>query len=265
MLVELRERVEDEAAVEGLRRVCVGDELARERLTRHGSVRSPAFALRYSARCANLRTYPCVRPSRPDPDANVRRRCGSGGSTSSPSRYRHAAGPFAMSGGRVSTEQDSTVVRLETDDGLVGYGESCVISPDYAPGYAGSTRAVLGLLAPAMLGLDPRQLGPRVRANGRRREGIQLREVGARHGLLGSLRAGDRDAGQRPARRHLPGGVPALHGRRDRRRRRRCAAAVVDARRGRLRPDPDQGRERAGARTSSGSGAAPRRSPEWRR
>ncbi len=71
--------------------------------------------------------------------------------------YRHADGPFAMSGGRVSTEQDSTVVRLETDDGLVGYGESCVISPDYAPGYAGSTRAVLRLLAAAVLGHDPRQ------------------------------------------------------------------------------------------------------------
>ena len=70
----------------------------------------------------------------------------------------HAAGPFAMSGGRVSTEQDSTVVRLETDDGLVGYGESCVISPDYAPGYAGSTRAILGLLARAVLGQDPRQV-----------------------------------------------------------------------------------------------------------
>jgi L-alanine-DL-glutamate epimerase-like enolase superfamily enzyme len=72
--------------------------------------------------------------------------------------YRHAAGPFTMSGGRVSTEQDSTVVRLETDDGLVGHGESCVISPDYAPGYAGSTRAILGLLAAAVLGEDPRQV-----------------------------------------------------------------------------------------------------------
>jgi len=71
-------------------------------------------------------------------------------------RYRHAGGPFAMSGGRVSTEQESTVVRVETDDGAVGFGEACVISPDYAPGYAPSTRAALGLLAPALLGADPR-------------------------------------------------------------------------------------------------------------
>ncbi len=73
-------------------------------------------------------------------------------------RYRHAAGPFAMSGGRVSTEQDGTVVRVENDDGLVGWGEACVISPDYAPGYGPSARAVLGLLARAVLGADPRQI-----------------------------------------------------------------------------------------------------------
>jgi cis-L-3-hydroxyproline dehydratase len=72
--------------------------------------------------------------------------------------YRHAAGPFAMSGGRISTEQDSTIVRVETDDGLVGFGESCVISPDYAPGYGPSTRAVLELLARAIMGTDPRQI-----------------------------------------------------------------------------------------------------------
>jgi len=73
-------------------------------------------------------------------------------------RYRHAAGPFTMSGGRVSTEQDATLVRLETDDGVVGWGEQCVIAPDYAPGYAGSTRAVLELLGRAVLGSDPRQV-----------------------------------------------------------------------------------------------------------
>ena len=72
-------------------------------------------------------------------------------------RYHHAAGPFVMSGGRVSTEQDGTVVRLETDDGLVGWGEQCVITPTYSAGYAPATQAVLGLLAPALLGADPRR------------------------------------------------------------------------------------------------------------
>ena len=73
-------------------------------------------------------------------------------------RYHHAAGPFAMSGGRVSTEQNGTVVRVETDDGLVGWGEQCVIAPNYGAGYAPTTQAVLGLLAPALLGADPRRI-----------------------------------------------------------------------------------------------------------
>lgn len=73
-------------------------------------------------------------------------------------RYHHAGGPFAVSGGRVSTEQDATVVRVETDDGLVGWGEQCVFTPSFLPGYGPATRAVLGLLAPAVLGADPRQV-----------------------------------------------------------------------------------------------------------
>jgi cis-L-3-hydroxyproline dehydratase len=73
-------------------------------------------------------------------------------------RYTHVDGPFVMSGGRVSTDQDATLVRVETDDGLAGWGESCVIAPDYAEGYAPSTRTVLGHLARALLGVDPRQV-----------------------------------------------------------------------------------------------------------
>ena len=63
-----------------------------------------------------------------------------------------------MSGGRVATEQDATVVRLETDDGLVGWGEQCVFSPNFLPAHGGGARATLGLLAPAVLGADPRQV-----------------------------------------------------------------------------------------------------------
>lgn len=63
-----------------------------------------------------------------------------------------------MSGGRVSTGQDGTIVRVETDDGLVGWGEQCVISPDYGEGHGPVTRAALALLAPALLGVDPRRV-----------------------------------------------------------------------------------------------------------
>jgi L-alanine-DL-glutamate epimerase-like enolase superfamily enzyme len=71
-------------------------------------------------------------------------------------RYTLAGGTFTMSGGRVATEQDSTVVRLETDDGLVGWGEQCVFSPNFLPAHGAAARSTLALLAPAVLGLDPR-------------------------------------------------------------------------------------------------------------
>jgi len=63
-----------------------------------------------------------------------------------------------MSGGRVSTDQDSTVVRVETNDGLVGWGEQCVFTPSFLPGYGPATRAALGIVAPAVIGADPRQV-----------------------------------------------------------------------------------------------------------
>ena len=63
-----------------------------------------------------------------------------------------------MSGGRVASEQDATVVRLDTDDGLVGWGEQCVFSPNFLPAHGGGARATLELLAPAVLGADPRQV-----------------------------------------------------------------------------------------------------------
>jgi len=71
-------------------------------------------------------------------------------------RYTHAGGAFALSGGRTAGEQDATVVRVETGDGLVGWGEQCVFIPSFLPGYGPSTRAVLEPLARAVLGSDPR-------------------------------------------------------------------------------------------------------------
>ena len=71
-------------------------------------------------------------------------------------RYTHAGHPFALSGGRGAAEQDATVVRVETEDGLVGWGEQCVFTPSFLPGYGPSTRAALESLGRAVLGLDPR-------------------------------------------------------------------------------------------------------------
>lgn len=53
---------------------------------------------------------------------------------------------------------DSTVVEVETDTGLKGYGECCPLGSAYLPAYAGGVRAGLAELAPKLIGRDPRDL-----------------------------------------------------------------------------------------------------------
>ena len=43
---------------------------------------------------------------------------------------------YKWSGGKSITVFDSTVVRVETDTGLVGHGEVCPLGPFYLPAYA---------------------------------------------------------------------------------------------------------------------------------
>src|SRR5580698_10692225 len=69
-------------------------------------------------------------------------------------------GSYSWSGGKSVSVFDSTVVRIETDAGLVGYGESCPLGPVYLPSYAGGVRAGIAELAPHVIGADPTQLGP---------------------------------------------------------------------------------------------------------
>jgi len=64
-------------------------------------------------------------------------------------------GSYNWSGGKSVQVFDSTVVKLTTDDGVVGYGESCPLGPAYLPSYARGVRAGLEELAPALIGLDP--------------------------------------------------------------------------------------------------------------
>ncbi len=68
-------------------------------------------------------------------------------------------GSYKWSGGKSVTVFDSTVVEVETDAGLVGYGEVCPLGPFYLPAYAGGVRAGIKELGPHLLGEDPRQLG----------------------------------------------------------------------------------------------------------
>ncbi|HEY7574151.1 MAG TPA: mandelate racemase/muconate lactonizing enzyme family protein, partial [Thermoanaerobaculia bacterium] len=67
-------------------------------------------------------------------------------------------GSYNWSGGRSVSVFDSTIVRVETDTGLAGHGEVCPLGPAYLPAYAEGVRAGLAVLAPQLLGEDPREL-----------------------------------------------------------------------------------------------------------
>jgi L-alanine-DL-glutamate epimerase-like enolase superfamily enzyme len=68
-------------------------------------------------------------------------------------------GTYKWSGGNSVTVFDSTVVEVETDAGITGYGEVCPLGPAYLPAYAAGVRAGLKEIGPKLIGLDPRDLG----------------------------------------------------------------------------------------------------------
>ncbi len=67
-------------------------------------------------------------------------------------------GSYKWSGGKSVTVFDSTIVRVETDAGIVGHGEVCPLGPFYLPAYAEGVRVGLRELGPNLIGEDPRQL-----------------------------------------------------------------------------------------------------------
>lgn len=67
-------------------------------------------------------------------------------------------GSYKWSGGKSVEVFDSTLVQVETDDGRSGFGEVCPLGPAYLPAYAEGVRAGLAVLAPHLLGEDPRDL-----------------------------------------------------------------------------------------------------------
>lgn len=62
---------------------------------------------------------------------------------------------YQLSGGRAYTELDSTLVLIETDVGISGWGEICPWGRDYLPEFAEGARAALKVIKPGLLGLDP--------------------------------------------------------------------------------------------------------------
>ncbi len=67
--------------------------------------------------------------------------------------------PYWLSGGRLKFEKlDSTFVRIDTDEGLYGWGEGCPWGNTYLPAHGPGIRAGIETLAPSLLGQDPRSL-----------------------------------------------------------------------------------------------------------
>src|SRR3954465_7526420 len=67
-------------------------------------------------------------------------------------------GSYKWSGGKSVSVFDSTIVGVETDAGVVGFGEVCPLGPFYLPAYAEGVRAGLRELSPHLIGFDPREL-----------------------------------------------------------------------------------------------------------
>jgi len=67
-------------------------------------------------------------------------------------------GRYAWSNDNSVDVFDSTVVAIETDAEIIGYGECCPLGPAYLPAYAQGVRAGIREIGPKLIGLDPRRL-----------------------------------------------------------------------------------------------------------
>jgi L-alanine-DL-glutamate epimerase-like enolase superfamily enzyme len=67
-------------------------------------------------------------------------------------------GAYRCSGGRSALGFDSLVVRIDTAEGLTGWGEMAPLGAFYDPAFAAGARAAMAELAPVLLGKDPAAL-----------------------------------------------------------------------------------------------------------
>jgi L-alanine-DL-glutamate epimerase-like enolase superfamily enzyme len=67
-------------------------------------------------------------------------------------------GSYHWSGGKSVSVFDSTIVRIETDEGVAGHGEVCPLGPFYLPAYGPGARAGIAELGPHLIGEDPTQI-----------------------------------------------------------------------------------------------------------
>lgn len=67
--------------------------------------------------------------------------------------------PYWLSGGRLKFEVlDATFVKIETDEGLIGWGEGTPWGHTYVPAHGPGIRAGIKTIVPFVLGLDPRRV-----------------------------------------------------------------------------------------------------------
>lgn len=70
----------------------------------------------------------------------------------------YAGGTYRLSGGREYSSFDATFIRITTDTGLEGWGESTPFGATYIAAHARGVRAGIAEIAPHLLGRDPRHV-----------------------------------------------------------------------------------------------------------
>lgn len=70
----------------------------------------------------------------------------------------YSGGVYRLSGGREYTSFDATIVRITTQTGLEGWGESTPFGPNYVAAHALGVRSGIAEIAPQVIGLDPRRV-----------------------------------------------------------------------------------------------------------
>lgn len=70
----------------------------------------------------------------------------------------YSGGVYLLSGGREYRSFDATLVRITTDSGLEGWGESTPFGATYVASHALGVRAGIAQIAPHLLGRDPRRV-----------------------------------------------------------------------------------------------------------
>jgi L-alanine-DL-glutamate epimerase-like enolase superfamily enzyme len=71
----------------------------------------------------------------------------------------YVGGTYGWAKGLSVSVAESIVIRLDTDEGVIGWGEVCPLGASYLASHAAGVPAGIGLLAPCLIGLDPTRIG----------------------------------------------------------------------------------------------------------